>query len=150
RLLAMPSLEVLLGSGCVLGPDSTRQALACLELVSTRAHRLRLGTAWWGRATLPLPAPTALTALVPRAADRWRLAELLNTAPLFAGALASLPQDLPRLLEAPPLAAEPSPPQGPGLASWGQLQARVEERFGINLGPGGLPDELARRGQART
>jgi hypothetical protein len=117
---------------------------ACLEIVTTGPDRLHLGTTGRGTASLMLPPPIHLGALVSDASKRRDLAARLQAAPLFSGNLARLEEALGRLaMEELPVR------QRDGFPAWGLLQAKIEERFAIDFGPSGLVAELIRRAGTR-
>jgi hypothetical protein len=154
RLLALPDAQVPLLFTPGDRPESSGRLPACFEVVTTRPGRLHLGTAVRGLASLPLPPPTDLADITGPDENR-QLALRLEAAPLFAGRLERLPEALARLLQEPPVEGRPAPyaggnpPGPPGSATpWPLVQARVEERFGIAFGPGGLAAELARLTEA--
>jgi F0F1-type ATP synthase assembly protein I len=142
QLLAVPGQQVLAAMPATDHAADTLRLPACFELVSTRAHRLQLATTARGLSTLPFPKQTDLAELVPQADDRRQLSQRLDGAPLFPGRLADLGLALRQLLapEAVPV-AEPGQQRA---ATWGLIQARIEERFEIDFGPGGLAAELIR------
>jgi hypothetical protein len=137
------------GGGRLLarGWDEAPGTPACFEVVSTRAHRLRLGVTRRGTASLSHAPRASLALLVPDAARRARLAERLDASPLFSGTLEHLAEALGRLLEAPAGVAQDA---GSAGERWSALQVEVEERFGVCFGPGGLIAEAASIAEARA
>jgi hypothetical protein len=128
-----------------------RRLPACFERVFTRAPRLHLATTARGLASLPLPQPINPAAVAPDARDYRELAAWLDTSPLFPGRLEDVRENLSLLLSLARAAADQqaerlavAPEQRSSFDHWGFLQARIEERFGIDFGPGRLAAELAR------
>jgi hypothetical protein len=113
---------------------------ACVERVSTRRHRLGLHVAGQGRTRLPVVRLVPLAEVVSDPAVRPRVAERLERSAVFPGTLSTLAADLTRLAHAD----ESSAPTAVPVAAdgWSRLQAEVEERFGLALGPGALPARL--------
>lgn len=154
RLLALPYRDVPPVLAHAGSPLSGPQMPACFEVVTTRGNRLHLSTTLRGASSLPFPRPSDLAVLFPDPDARRRLADLLDAGPLFAGRLETLPVDLSRLLVMLPDIGErdrglSARPESVGPAAWARLQARIEERFGIAFGPGGISAELARLAESR-
>jgi hypothetical protein len=117
---------------------------ACFELVTARAHGLFLSLLERGRSWVVLSSPVDLAALVREPEPRQRLTEMLDRRALIAGDADHLGDGLQRLLAEGQGVDIPPAPAGVNLR---EIQAAVEERFGINFGPGGLAAVLERLGE---
>jgi hypothetical protein len=156
RLLAVgegefPGLNVPL-----LAPPAGLRLPACFERVLTRRHRVHLGTTVRGLACVTIPESLDLATFLNARTCR-KLAVWLDTSPPFPGRLADLRESLTRLIS-PGQAAPDRQAERPGVTSeesssfdpCGLLQARIEERFEIDFGPGGLAAELTQRAEGRS
>lgn len=153
-LLAVPAAHIPIS----FPPDEERAAgvPVCFEIFSTSRDHLHLTTVLHGHSSLPLPPPTALRDLLPDPAARQRLETRLKAAQPFPGCLEALAESLTGRWEAG--TALPADTPGPvalgeagvGNWSWGELQARLEERFGLQLRPGQLAAELRQVEQDRS
>src|SRR5262249_11091443 len=113
-------------------PKGAYHIAACFERVTTRLYLRPLTSQSMGRPTLPVPSIVMLSALFAEAEGQVGVTAALERGGLLAGALA----DLRGLLEAASAATSPEPAEV--AEPWGLLQARIEEGFGLDLGPGGL------------
>jgi hypothetical protein len=110
-------------------PKGASHVAACFETIVTRRHRRLLGQVSLGQASLPIPRLLGLRTLFPQYGRRAAVQRRLESGQLRRGSL----NDLAGLLQSEPIAAPAELPD-----PWALLQARLEDAFGLDLGPGGL------------
>jgi hypothetical protein len=113
---------------------------ALVRSTTTSRHRILLCYDMVGRSTVEFQSSLNIGDVTRDRHERRRLNKLLDEFAIFPGTLATLDDDL-RLLVRHATPPETAADEGNADAT-GMLQARIEDRFGIVLGPGHLRSEF--------